>query len=75
MRLEVVILVALRQCARVIPSPLNGEKVATGRMRGGNTHGFGSIDSLSHHQSTLPPLTPGPLPVEGEREKNCGARR
>ena len=61
------------QCARVIPSPLNGEKVAEGRMRGGNAHGFGLIDSLSHHQSTSPPLTPALSPLRGEGESHRAA--
>jgi hypothetical protein len=45
-----------------IPSPLNGEKVAEGRMRGGHTHNSGLCDKAILHQLTLPPLTLSPSP-------------
>src|SRR5436190_11662791 len=54
--------------AREIPSPLNGEKVAKGRMRGGNANGSGSVDSFSKHRLTLSPLTPALSPLRGEGE-------
>src|SRR5436190_13805546 len=57
------------KCKRGIPSPLNGEKVAAGRMRGGNTCGSGSIDSFSQHQLTSSPLTPALSPLRGEGER------
>src|SRR5262245_10678161 len=50
---------------RRIPSPLNGEKVAKGRMRGGNAL---HPDSRAGFQSRLLGVIaphPDPLPVEG----------
>ena len=53
---------------REIPSPLNGEKVAKGRMRGGKADGSGSVDSLSKRRLTSSPLTPAHSPLRGEGE-------
>ena len=52
--------------AREFPSPLNGEKVAAGRMRGGNTRDSASVDSYSQYHLTLSPLTPA-LPMNQSR--------
>jgi hypothetical protein len=52
--------------AHRVPSPLNGEKVAEGRMRGENAHGFGSRETADEHELTLPPLTPALSPLRGE---------
>jgi hypothetical protein len=59
---------------RRVPSPLNGEKVAEGRMRGGNTHDFGSCASTFRSQLTLPPLTPALSPLRGEGEHTSRLR-
>jgi hypothetical protein len=53
---------------RGIPSPLNGEKVAEGWMRGGNPRGSGSCLSFSRREPTLPLLTPALSPLRGEGE-------
>src|SRR5215203_2080617 len=49
---------------RRAPSPLNGEKVVEGRMRGGHTKGSGSHRRLAKFMGVITPH-PGPLPVEG----------
>ena len=51
----------LRTAQRVIPSPLNGEKVAKGRMRGGHAHG-------SDLQPRLLPIDRHPSPSVPLRE-------
>src|SRR5215207_4182321 len=50
--------------AHRVPSPLNGEKVAEGRMRGGNTR---DSDSALRSSTSIGVTTPhpNPLPVEG----------
>ena len=48
------------------PSPLNGEKVAEGRMRGGHADDFGSHTQTFQHQSASSPLTPTLSPLRGE---------
>jgi hypothetical protein len=46
-----------------VSSPLNGEKVAEGRMRGGHARGFGSSIETMSRQSTSSPLTLNPSPL------------
>jgi hypothetical protein len=57
------------QCARRVPSPLNGEKVAEGRMRGGHARDSGSHLRFSTLLSVITPH-PHPLPVEGRGSSN-----
>ena len=52
--------------AREIPSPLNGEKVAKGRMRGGNADYSGLYNGLFKDGLALSPLTPA-LPMNQSR--------
>jgi|SRR5215218_10063204 len=51
-----------------VPSPLNGEKVAKGRMRGGETFDFSSHIFTFQCQLALSPLTPALSPCRGEGE-------
>ena len=52
--------------ARRVPSPLNGEKVAEGRMRGGNAHDSDSREDSNPVASvTTPHPTLSPLRGEG----------
>jgi len=49
-----------------VPSPLNGEKVAEGRMRCGYTHDFGLRFAGGYSQLTSSPLTLTLSPLRGE---------
>jgi NodT family efflux transporter outer membrane factor (OMF) lipoprotein len=51
--------------ARRVPSPLNGEKVAEGRMRGGNAHDSGSREDSNPIASVTTPH-PALSPLRGE---------
>jgi hypothetical protein len=60
----------MSRCGRGIPSPLNGEKVAEGRMRGGQTHRSGFHPAGFQHRSALSPLTPALSPSRTEGDCN-----
>ena len=57
-----------------VPSALNGEKVAEGRMRGGHTSGSDSCSFIGRDQLALPPLTLTLSPLRGEGTANWHAR-
>jgi hypothetical protein len=49
-----------------VPSPLNGEKVAKGRMRGGNAQDSDSRERIPIPLPTSPPLTLTLSPLRGK---------
>jgi hypothetical protein len=61
--------------ARCVPSPLNGEKVAGGRMRGGNARGFDSREITHKRSLALPPLTLTLSPLRGEGTRSARQAR